>query len=115
MFNFLKKDNITVIGKDDVFEGKIKVASLYVDGEIKGETKISAEVLTIGKYGKIYGDVSVVELEVFGSLQGNIEASTVTLKQGCSLKGDIVYSSSLSIEEGSVYEGTIKYKPLSVS
>lgn len=106
MFDFKQKD-MTIIGKDDVFSGKLKVLSLYVDGIVNGDETLEATKLIVGKTGRVQCDVVLQELEVCGCLVGNVKADKVVLKKGAYLTGNIQYNQSLIVEESSILNGTI--------
>jgi cytoskeletal protein CcmA (bactofilin family) len=72
-----------------------------VFGRIDGELR--ATDLVIGEGGEIEGSVLAQDVTVSGRVKGTIRAARVRL-QGGAVEGD-VFHRSLSIDEGSVFEG----------
>ena len=68
---------------------------------------IKANLLTIGKYAKIKGEIISDELIVNGFISGTIRAKKVTLTSSAKVEGDIIHL-SIAIETGAHFEGSIE-------
>jgi cytoskeletal protein CcmA (bactofilin family) len=77
--------------------------NLFVDGEFEGTIHSSKEV-TIGKNGKITGDVYAVRLIVQGEMSGNVIVETVSIKPSGKVSGTFE-SKELIIEPKGLFEG----------
>lgn len=95
----------TVIGTDAVFKGDIVVkGSVKVEGEIIGSVN-EAKMVTVGKNGKIKGDITCERCVVYGEIKGNIFASElVEVMSNSRVEGDIK-STKVTIEEGAFFNG----------
>lgn len=82
------------------FKGKTRI-----DGTINGD--ISGEHLILSESGKVVGDVKVSSFICHGSIEGNIKASLVTAKKGCSIHGKLE-AGSLSVEPGAALDGEVR-------
>ncbi len=82
------------------FQGKTRI-----DGSIEGNIK--GEHLILSKSGTITGDIQVSSFICHGALKGNIKASIVTAKKGCSINGKLE-AESLTVEPGASIDGEIK-------
>lgn len=76
---------------------------IEVNGVIEGE--ISCRNLTIGEEAAFHGQAVADNVEIHGSLKGQIRAETVSLINTAKVEGDILHR-SLSIEPGAIIEGT---------
>lgn len=97
------------VGKNVVFKGQIvSREDLTIHGEVEGTIEIGENRLTIAPDGKVRADVSVRELEVIGSMDGNIQATEkVYVRNGAKVVGDI-HSASIIIEDGAQIKGGIE-------
>lgn len=77
--------------------------NLYVDGEFEGVINSSSQV-TVGKHGRIKGDVFATRLVIQGSIEGMINVDNVEIKADGHVKGTIE-SSELIIEAKGIFEG----------
>jgi cytoskeletal protein CcmA (bactofilin family) len=74
-----------------------------VDGEFEGVINSSAQV-TVGKHGRIKGDVFATRLVIQGLIEGMINVDTIEIKADGRVKGTIE-SSELVIESKGIFEG----------
>jgi cytoskeletal protein CcmA (bactofilin family) len=74
-------------------------------GRIEGEVRGSD--LLIGDGAQVVGNVIAEEVTIRGRIKGTIRAVRVKLQSGGAVEGDIFYR-SLSIEDGSLFEGSSK-------
>lgn len=98
----------TIIGEGSNFEGNIKSdAGLRVEGQIKGDIQCQGDV-TIGEKGLVHSNISARNIIIAGTVHGNVHATTkLSLHAKGKLYGNIL-THTLSIEEGSIFEGTSK-------
>ena len=99
------KGFLTMIGEGTVFEGNITVPhSLRIDGTFKGRID-TAEMLTIGKNGRVEADIKSKSAIIGGRVTGNVAAEErVELEAEASLIGDL-RARDLVINEGAVFHG----------
>ncbi len=99
----------TIIGKDTRIEGSMKVSqSLRIDGFFKGNLSAS-ETLIIGTTGELSEvSIHVKNAIVGGKIKGDIVASSkITLENSSRLDGDLT-AKLLVIEEGALFSGNCK-------
>lgn len=103
--SFESKNGDTVIGAEAYFQGTITAkGSLRVDGRVDGSI-VDAKTVTIGKSGKVKGDISCEVCNVRGEVKGNIVAlEQVEALSGSRVDGDI-RAPRLMLEEGAVFNG----------
>jgi len=82
--------------------------NLYIDGEFEG-TILSKKLITIGKSGKVRGDIHTNHLVVQGKVEGSIEAERLEIMAAGKVLGSIT-SSELVIEAQGHFEGESKIK-----
>ncbi|GIO40071.1 hypothetical protein J41TS12_49320 [Paenibacillus antibioticophila] len=96
----------TLIGEGSVFEGKIKsAAGVRVEGQIIGDIECEGDV-TIGEKGVVQSNIFARNVIIAGTVNGNIQARS---KLSITAKGKLfgnMSAASISIEEGSIFEGT---------
>lgn len=92
----------THINGDLVCKGDIRI-----DGEIQGNVSSKAKVV-LGTTGKVNGNISAVNLDLSGILNGDVNVSeTIFLKSTANLKGNMV-TNKLIVEPGAVFNGLCK-------
>jgi cytoskeletal protein CcmA (bactofilin family) len=73
---------------------------LTIEGEVEGTIEMIDHQLTIASTGNVRASVMAREVEVFGSIQGKVEAlDKVCIRKGASFVGDI-HSARIVIEDG---------------
>ena len=104
--SFETKNGDTVIGNEAYFQGTLTAkGSLRIDGRVDGSI-VDAKTVTIGKSGKVKGDVSCEVCYVCGEIRGNITAlDHVEALAGCRIDGDI-RSPKVMLEEGALFNGS---------
>ncbi len=92
-----------------VIRGEVKSQEgLYVDGEVDGSFELTDSRLTVGPNGRITADITAREIEVLGSVTGDLEASKrITIRSGSRLVGDL-RTPAIVIEEGPYFKGKIE-------
>lgn len=100
---------LAVIGKAMVIQGQIvSRESLHIDGEVAGRIDIPECRLTIGRSGRVAADAVAREIEVLGSVRGDLRASKkITIRKGGHLVGDL-RTPGIVIEEGAYFKGRIE-------
>jgi cytoskeletal protein CcmA (bactofilin family) len=103
-----KTDSTATVGKSVVIKGQIvSQEDLVILGEVEGTIEIPEHRLTVALEGRVRADVIVRELEVIGSMDGNIEvAEKVHVRNGANVVGDI-HSAGIIIEDGAQIKGAI--------
>lgn len=106
--SFLLPKGITIQGD---IESKI---SGRIDGIVSGNIQVDAKLI-IGEESVINGDITALNLIVYGRVEGNIECKNkAVICNNAVIKGGII-ATTLEIEEGAVIEGSMtknRYKPL---
>jgi cytoskeletal protein CcmA (bactofilin family) len=82
--------------------------NLYIDGEFEG-TINSNKLITIGKSGKVRGEIHTNHLVVQGTVEGSVEAERLEIMAVGKVLGSIL-SSELVIEAKGHFEGESKIK-----
>ncbi len=97
-----------MVGKAVVVKGEIHSREdLYIDGEIQGTVDLLESKLTIGPNGKIQATIRAREVVVFGTVQGNVEATEkIDIRKEAKLVGDI-RTARIVIEDGAFFKGSI--------
>jgi cytoskeletal protein CcmA (bactofilin family) len=100
------------VGRNVVFKGQIvSREDLTIHGEVEGTIDIGEHRLLIAPDGKVRAEVNVRELEVRGSIEGNIEATEkVYVRNGAKVVGNI-HSARIIIEDGAQIKGGIELLP----
>lgn len=101
--------NLTVIGKAMVVRGHVKSKeSLHIEGEVDGTLELPGARLTVGAAARVAADARAREIEVIGSMTGDLDASKkITVRKGGRLVGDL-RTPGIVIEEGAYYKGKIE-------
>ncbi len=96
------------IGKSVRIKGNLYAEEdLYLDGQIEGTLDLPKNRLTIGKSGKVQATIKAREVDVHGTVNGDIEASSkITIRSAANLVGNLK-SATISIEDGAYFKGSI--------
>jgi len=81
---------------------------LHIDGEIIGKV-LSDSIVTIGKQGRVNGEIHASRLIVNGLFEGNANCDNVEVLEGGRFIGKVV-SKELIIEAKAIFEGESKIK-----
>lgn len=100
---------ITIIGKAMVIRGQIRSREdLHVDGQVDGSLDVSNCRLTVGTSGRVGAGAMAREVDVLGSVNGDVEASKkITIRKGGRLVGDL-RTPGIVIEDGAYFKGKIE-------
>ncbi len=103
--SFETKNGDTVIGNEAYFQGTLTAkGSLRIDGRVDGSI-VDAKFVTIGKTGKVKGDVSCEVCYICGEVNGNITAlDHIEALAGSRIDGDL-RSARIMLEEGALFNG----------
>jgi cytoskeletal protein CcmA (bactofilin family) len=101
--------NLAVIGSAMVIRGDVVSSeSLHIDGELSGSLELQESRLTVGPKGKVAANAKAREIEIIGSLAGNLDATKkIIIRKGARLVGDL-RTPSIVIEEGAYFKGKIE-------
>lgn len=102
---FETKNGDTIIGAEAYFQGTLTAkGSLRVDGRIDGSI-VDAKIVTVGKSGKVRGDISCEICYVCGEVKGNVTAlDHIEILAGSHLDGDI-RAARIMLEDGATFNG----------
>ena len=96
------------IGKTVFIKGQIhSKEDLYLDGQVEGSLELPANRLTVGSNGKVRASIKAREVEILGTVQGDIAAGErIIIRKAANLVGDLK-SATISIEDGAYFKGSI--------
>ncbi|HUI76514.1 MAG TPA: polymer-forming cytoskeletal protein [Bryobacteraceae bacterium] len=97
-----------VIGKGVKIVGEIYTSEdLLIEGFVQGKVEALYQKVTVGHSGTLHGDVQVRELDVQGTVQGNVEAGDrVDVRKDATLIGD-AKAARIVLEDGGYFKGSI--------
>ncbi|MDN5376738.1 MAG: hypothetical protein PWQ42_34 [Sulfurospirillum sp.] len=99
----------TIVARGATIDGVFECHSrLHVDGEVKGQIN-SKSIVTIGKNGKVSGEIVASRLIVNGLFEGNANCDGVEVLEGGTFLGKVL-SKELMIEAKAHFEGESKIK-----
>jgi cytoskeletal protein CcmA (bactofilin family) len=94
----------TLISQGAFFKGDVLVSgNLHIDGAIEGNIKSESNI-SIGKEGKVKGDIKAKRLIITGKFEGKAECDEVEILKGGILNGEI-FVKNLVIEKGGEFNG----------
>jgi cytoskeletal protein CcmA (bactofilin family) len=97
----------TLIGETMRIKGNItSKEALQLNGELEGQVDLD-DRLTIGPKGKATANIKAKEIDIAGTVLGNLNAADrVVLRKGANLVGD-VKTAGIMIEDGAYFKGGI--------
>ncbi len=96
----------TLISEGCILDGNLKApAFARIDGQVTGDVMID-EGLIIGEKGSIRGNVTTKEMVVYGTVTGDVQATSVEIRSTGKITGDI-RTQTLGVEQGAVYDGNL--------
>jgi cytoskeletal protein CcmA (bactofilin family) len=100
---------VTIIAKGMIIKGQIRSAEhMHIAGEIEGSVDLAGYDLTVTADSSVRADVAAREVEIAGSIQGNVVATRkITVRTGGKLIGDL-RTPGIVIEDGSYFKGNIE-------
>lgn len=101
----LQTDTNNVISKETKITGDIKVlGNIRIEGYVEG-TVYSKGRVVVGEVSVVKGDISSVEAEISGKVQGEVTCSEILfLKKTAVIFGDIT-TQKLVVENGAIFNG----------
>jgi cytoskeletal protein CcmA (bactofilin family) len=95
----------TIISEGTLFEGNIKTESaITIDGQFKG-TIASKNKVIVGPNGKIEGDITCVECEIYGKQVGNVTVQDMLYLKGTAFIQGEITTGKLVMENGVQFNG----------
>src|SRR5665213_1621596 len=96
------------LGRNVKVTGEIRSHEpLIIEGEVEGTIDVAGHLLTIAPNGKVHASVRAKEIDVLGSLQGNVDgADKIYIRKGARFVGDI-HSRAIVIEDGGFIRGKV--------
>jgi len=96
----------TVIGEGYVFTGDLHgTTSIRIEGKIVGNVTVEGGVV-LGEKGIIEGDIRTRSAIIYGTVNGNVKATQLEIKNTGNIHGDID-TDMLEVEMGAVYNGKL--------
>jgi cytoskeletal protein CcmA (bactofilin family) len=97
-----------VLGKNVTVIGEIRSHEpLTIEGDVEGTIDASGYLLTIAPSGHVRADVQAKEIDILGSLEGNIDQADIThIRAGARFLGDI-RTNRIVIEDGGFFRGKV--------
>jgi cytoskeletal protein CcmA (bactofilin family) len=97
------------IGKGMIIKGRIhSEEDVFLNGEVEGDLNIENYRLTIGPDGKVAANTRAREVDISGTLTGNVESAKKTyVRASGRLTGD-VKTRGIVIEEGALFKGKVE-------
>lgn len=98
-----------LIGKSLTITGEIRgEEDLVIDGKLEGDVDLPQHRLTIGPSGVLQGKIRAREIVVYGTVQGNLQASErVEIKKHAKVIGDLKAQRPV-IEDEAYFKGNVE-------
>lgn len=98
----------TNIGRGVTIKGEIhSQEDLLIDGHLEGTLNLGGHRLVIGPNGRVRASIGAREVEVHGTVDGNVEAAErIILRKNSKMVGDLKMI-SVVIEDGAYFKGSI--------
>ena len=108
----LEDRTATAVSAPSILSSDLKIVGnlesdgeIQIDGRVKGDIK--GHVLTVGEQGKIDGSTVAETVQIFGTVNGRVQAKTVRLDKSARVTADITHE-TLTIEAGAYFEGKVQ-------
>lgn len=104
-----KNESNSILKRSIAIKGNIVMSDpLYVDCHIKGTVTSNSDTahLTVGPSGEIVGDVYGFHVDIYGSIEGNIDCVSIKIHAKARIKGNISYQ-VIDMEPDSHVEGEV--------
>ncbi len=98
-----------LLGKSLTITGEIRGdEDLVIDGKLEGDVDLPQHRLTIGPSGVLHGKIRAREIVVYGTVQGNLQASErVEIKKHAKVIGDLKAQRPV-IEDEAYFKGNVE-------
>ena len=102
-------DERTIIGEGVVIEGNLSGAgNIRIEGQVKGNVEVQGDSVTIGRQGRVEGEVTARNARVSGRMDGKIAAlESVNITSSADFYGEIK-AGQISIDDGAFFKGKIQ-------
>ncbi|PXV58864.1 cytoskeletal protein CcmA (bactofilin family) [Dysgonomonas alginatilytica] len=114
MWNIAKRKNNSTMVEYSCFSASVIIEgnlngndNIRIDGIITGNISCSAKIV-VGQKGIVTGDINCAEIEVSGSLTGNVQVTELLLLHANSTYQGNALVKEIQIEPGAVFFGTCK-------
>lgn len=106
--DILNARSVSYIGPGVHFTGDISASEgLVIEGTFEGTLAQEGRTLTVGRQGRVSGEIQAGEIDIRGKVDGDIHATErVRLHSGCEVTGNI-FCKKISTEEGATFNGSI--------
>jgi cytoskeletal protein CcmA (bactofilin family) len=95
-----------IIGEGYVFTGELQGTSfIRIEGKVVGNVNVEGGVV-LGENGVISGDIITKCAIIYGTVNGNVQATHLEIKKSGNVSGDIT-TDTLEIEIGAHYNGKL--------
>ncbi|HEV8324010.1 MAG TPA: polymer-forming cytoskeletal protein [Myxococcota bacterium] len=103
---------IALLGRGSRFEGRLVFeGTVQINGDFKGEI-LSEDTLIIGEGAQVEATIEVGAVVITGTVTGTVRARrAIEIHRPGRMKGDL-YTPSLTIEPGVVFEGSCRMEAL---
>jgi cytoskeletal protein CcmA (bactofilin family) len=97
------------LGPGHHFQGDLTGSEdLVIQGQFRGKVFLLERTLTIDRQAEVEGDIEAGDVNIAGTLSGNIRATgRVVLEASAEVKGDIL-AARISIQDGARFKGAIQ-------
>ena len=98
-----------LIGKALVFKGDVSgTQDLTVNGQIEGTVSVPGHTVTVGRDGRVQGDILARVIRIEGRVEGNLQGEEVVfLGPSSMVHGDLI-TGRVSMEEGCEFKGRFR-------
>ncbi len=106
------KEPHAVIGTTVSIKGDMtSEEDLHIEGHLEGKIESRRHSVTIGKNGRIKGDIYARIITIEGSVEGNLYGEEqLVVRQSGSVRGNII-APRVALEDGSNFKGSIDMSP----
>jgi cytoskeletal protein CcmA (bactofilin family) len=106
------REQASVIGSTIFIKGDLTGEDdLLIEGRLEGKIELNRHSVTVGKNGRIQGDIYGKLITVEGTVEGNLYGEEqLIVRQSGTVRGNIV-SPRVALEDGSNFKGSIDMSP----
>ena len=106
------KEQAAVVGSSIFIKGDLTgEEDLLIEGRLEGKIELKKHSVTIGKNGRIKGDIYGRLITVEGTVEGNLYGEEqLIVRHSGTVRGNIV-SPRVALEDGSNFKGSIDMSP----
>lgn len=100
--------HVDIIGQSIIIKGEVSATEdLMIDGRVEGKIELDHHVLTIGQRGRVEAQVLAREVNVMGTVGGDISATEeINIHETATVDGALG-APRVGIEEGASFRGQI--------